>query len=98
MPRACIGLEYLHGHTTVDARKLHVHQDQGWLVLQSKSDTGFPGFRFEGNIALKLQHITNQFEISRIVFDNEDECTRHGYVLSPKVRRKASLTMAATSC
>mgnify|MGYP003694194383 CR=1 FL=1 len=61
--------------------QLHIHQDQRRLPLAGQRDPGFPSLRLQGGIASKLQDVTNQFEIPRIVFDDQNESIRHGQSL-----------------
>ena len=76
----------------VHARELHIHQNQRGVLLAGECNPSFASFRLQGRVAVKLQDITDQFQIFHIIFDDQDTFPRHEFV-SPTVRCETSLTV-----
>src|SRR5262249_39184083 len=67
-------MQSIHAANT---RKLDVHQNECRLLLVSKADAFFTGFRRDDLVAFDLQRISYQLHAGGIVFDDEDQLIRH---------------------
>ena len=60
------------GFDAVDAGQLDIHQDEGWLSLVGKAHALFAGLGLDSLVARNLERIAHQFQVLRVVFDDQD--------------------------
>src|SRR5437868_9690519 len=73
-----LGPQSSEGLNHVDPRKSDVHQDQVRMSLPSEAHALFAGLGFDDLVALERQHVPDELAVPLVVFDNQDQLTRHG--------------------
>ena len=75
----------LEGIDAVHARQLNIHEDQVRILFGGELDAVLRRAGFDGRVALDLQHVADELEVSFVVFDDQYEAHRCSGIVKVKV-------------